>query len=147
VTAEIDFKQNLPEGKSADDLAKETATAWCEQNTGWEYTGNWKNEAKGEAEVSTFEVQKNALTDSTASHKTEANKKADPRIEEELDKSKEEDARQSFVEQVSLGLSKKVPPERFEKEEDAEDAKAGEETKAYTKAIASPVEPAAAAAP
>ena len=30
VTAEIDFTQNLPEGKSADDVARETATAWCE---------------------------------------------------------------------------------------------------------------------
>ena len=65
--------------------------------------------------------------------------KVDPKIEEELNKSKESDARQSFVEQVSLGLSKKVPAERFERAESFEHAKSGVLTKADTHEV-SPAE-------
>ena len=37
---------NIDKGveKKANDLAFETANAWCNDHPGWEYTGNRKNE-------------------------------------------------------------------------------------------------------
>lgn len=102
IDSEKNFNLDKGVDKKADVLARETAEEWCAANQGWRYTGNWKNERRGEGEVSLFEVEKaldppagavaaDAKTEAT--EKTLEEKKADGKIEEELNSSKKTDAK------------------------------------------------------
>ena len=102
IDSEKNFNLDKGVDKKADVLARETAEEWCAANQGWRYTGNWKNERRGEGEVSLFEVEKaidpptgavaaDAKTEAT--EKTHEEKKADGKIDEELDSSKKTDAK------------------------------------------------------
>ena len=58
----MDFNHELPEGKTVDQVATETAEKWCKNNQdGWEYTGTWKSEKEGEETISFFQVRKSAV--------------------------------------------------------------------------------------
>ena len=54
VTSEINFNVDKGVDKKADELAAETANNWCATNRDWTYTGTWKNERKGDGEISHF---------------------------------------------------------------------------------------------
>ena len=154
VAAEINFKTDKGVDKRADDLAAETAAKWCEDNAEWEYTGTWKNERTEEGEnateVSHFEVRKKVAAAAT----TAADASGDPapvvaEVEEasaiDGQKPPKEDEKQSFVDEVSAGLAKKVPADRFTTEGQNEDPTAAA-TGVASEVESSPAKPAAAAA-
>ena len=117
----MNFKTDKTVDKKADSFAREIAEEWCKDNAEWEYTGVWKNERSQEnqaVERSHFEVRKKvAPADSKAPAGVDAKPVVMETTDEKLDDSKKRpvvDQKQSFVDQVSEGLEKKIPKERFE---------------------------------
>ena len=117
----MNFKTDKTVDKKADSFAREIAEEWCKENAEWEYTGVWKNERSQENEAvehSHFQVQKKkAPSDSKAPAAVDAKPVVMETTDEKLDDSKKRpvvDQKQSFVDQVSEGLEKKIPKERFE---------------------------------
>ena len=60
VSAGSDFKAESTDDKTIDQVATEKAEAWIKLQSGekWTYTGVWKTEKEGDADVSFFQVQK-----------------------------------------------------------------------------------------
>lgn len=54
VKSEFNFNVDKGVDKKAEDFASETANEWCRNNRDWTYAGQWKNERKGDGEISLF---------------------------------------------------------------------------------------------
>lgn len=118
VDSTINFNTDKGIEKKADQLAEETAAAWCATNTDWEYAGEWKNtRVEGtEGEVSQFQVRKK--TSATGSDEVATAAETTEETKKEEEKKEVVDEKKSFVDQVSEGLIQKVSPDRFEKNEE-----------------------------